>query len=115
MDIEKLINENELELNSIFSNLEEIAYKNSKKVLSAFHEFKVSESCFNSTTGYGYNDLGRDTIEKVFARVLGAEDSLVRREFISASHALTVALFALLRPNDTLLSITGLPYDTLHG
>ena len=68
---------------------------------------------FQSTTGYGYSDIGRDTIEKVFAEVLGAEDSLVRSQFISGTHALTVTLFALLRPNDTLLSITGKPYDTL--
>ena len=68
---------------------------------------------FNSTTGYGYNDIGRDTIEKLFSQVLKAEDSLVRSQFISGTHALTVALFALLRPGDTMLSITGKPYDTL--
>ena len=87
---------------------------NTLKVLSAFHKFNVSENAFNSTTGYGYNDYGRDIIEKVFAEVLGAESALVRSQFISGTHALTVALFAFLRPGDTMLSINGLPYDTLH-
>mgnify|MGYP004443834313 CR=1 FL=1 len=83
------------------------------KVLTAFREERVSETDFNSTTGYGYNDEGRDKLERVFSRVLGSEDALVRSQFISGSHALTVTLFALLRPGDTLLSISGKPYDTL--
>ena len=66
------------------------------------------------TTGYGYNDIGRDTLEAIYSDVFKAEDALVRSQFISGTHALTVSLFGLLRPNDTLLSITGLPYDTLH-
>jgi len=114
MDIIKLIETSELELQDIFKKVDENTYINTKKVLDAFHEAKISESHFNSTTGYGYGDLGRDKIEEVFSLVLGSEDALVRNQFISGSHALTVALFALLRPNDTLLSITGLPYDTLH-
>lgn len=114
MDILKLINESENDLQSIYKKIDENAYINTKKVLDAFHKAKISENHFNSTTGYGYGDLGRDKIEEVFSYVLGSEDSLVRNQFISGSHALTVALFALLRPNDTLLSITGLPYDTLH-
>ena len=114
MEIIKLIEESEKELKNIFENIDNNTYKNSEKVLNAFHEAKISESHFNSTTGYGYGDIGRDKIEEVFANILGAEDALVRNQFISGSHALTVALFALLRPNDTLLSITGLPYDTLH-
>ena len=87
---------------------------NSLKVLSAFNNNNISEAHFNSTTGYGYDDLGRDAIERVFAEVIGAEDALVRNQFISGSHALTVALFAYLRPGDLMLSITGTPYDTLH-
>jgi len=87
---------------------------NSEKVLNAFHEVKISESHFNSTTGYGYGDLGREKIEEVYANIFKAEDALVRNQFISGSHALTVALFGLLRPNDILLSVSGLPYDTLH-
>ena len=86
---------------------------NSMKVLNAFHSHKISDVHFGSTTGYGYGDIGRDTIENVFAEVLGAEDALVRSQFISGTHALTVALFAFLRPGDTMLSICGKPYDTL--
>ena len=85
------------------------------KVLSAFQKNRISDMHFGSTTGYGYNDIGRDTIEKVFADVLNAEDSLVRTQFISGTHAITVALFACLRPGDTMLSICGKPYDTLDS
>ena len=98
-----------------FNKIDEICYENSKNILEAFRKNQLSEVHFNSTTGYGYNDLGRDVIEQIFADILGGEDSLVRNQFISGTHALTVSLFGLLRPNDTLLSITGLPYDTLHN
>ena len=114
MNIEKLINECEESLKDIFKSIDDLEYKNSKKVLDAFWKNNVSETCFNSTTGYGYNDYGRDTIERVFADILKAEDALVRNQFISGSHALNVCFFALLRPNDLLLSISGTPYDTLH-
>ena len=97
-----------------FKIIDDICFANSQKVLEAFQVNSVSETHFNSTTGYGYNDEGRDVIEKVFANVFKAEDALVRNQFISGSHALTVTLFALLRPGDTLLSITGKPYDTLE-
>ena len=96
-----------------FDKINKLCELNSKKVLNAFNNNRVSEIHFNSTTGYGYNDIGRDVIEKVFAEVLGCEDALVRSQFISGSHALTVALFAFLRPGDIMLSITGKPYDTL--
>lgn len=96
-----------------FKKIDELCELNSIKVLKSFNKNHVSEMHFNSTTGYGYNDIGRDTIEKVFADVLGSEDALVRSQFISGTHALTVALFAYLRPNDVMLSITGKPYDTL--
>jgi cystathionine beta-lyase family protein involved in aluminum resistance len=108
-----LVNSAEESLKEQFDKIDEICDYNSLKVLNAFHKYKVSEVHFNSTTGYGYNDIGREVIEKVFADVLGAEDSLVRGQFISGTHALTVALFAFLRPNDVLLSISGKPYDTL--
>lgn len=114
MDIDKLMREAETNLKDEFARVDELTYENSKKVLDAFHEFEVGEIHFNATTGYGYNDLGREVIEKVFARVLNAESALVRNQFISGSHALTVALFAILRPGDTMLTITGTPYDTLH-
>lgn len=114
MNLDNLINSSEKELIKEFENIDKIEYLNSKKVLNALWNNKVSEQVFNSTTGYGYDDLGRDVIEKVFAEVLDSEDALVRNQFISGSHALTVCLFALLRPDDLLLSITGTPYDTLH-
>lgn len=110
----KLVNDEEKGLTSIFNEIDNNCYQNSKKVLDAYHKYNVSESDLNGTTGYGYNDIGRDKIEKCFAYVLDSEDVLVRTQIISGTHAITVALFALLRPNDTLLSITGLPYDTLH-
>lgn len=103
----------EEKLKDEFKKIEKQEEANSIKILNAFREEKVSETDFNSTTGYGYNDLGRDKLEQVFSRVLGSEDALVRSQFISGSHALTVTLFALLRPGDTLLSISSKPYDTL--
>ena len=114
MDINKLINDSEIELKDIYNEVDSNLFINSKRVLDAFHNSGISEQCFNSTTGYGYGDLGREKIEKVFAEVLCAEDALVRNQFISGSHALNVCFFALLRPNDLLLSISGTPYDTLH-
>ena len=112
-NIEKLFNDAEITLKDEFNKVDLICNHFSKKVLNAFRNNKVSEIHFNSTTGYGYNDLGRDIIENVFSEVLGGEASLVRSQFISGSHALNVTLFALLRPKDTLLSISGKPYDTL--
>ena len=114
IDIETIVNNEESLLTKEFNLVDEICYFNSYKVLNAFKENKVSETDFNSTTGYGYNDKGRETIENVFKTIFKSESALVRSQFISGSHALTVALFALLRPNDLLLSISGLPYDTLH-
>lgn len=108
------LDQEEIKLREEFSKIEKNAFNNSLKVLNAFHKYQVNESFFNSTTGYGYNDFGRDNIEKIFATVLDGEDALVRNQFISGTHALTVALFAYLRPNDLMLSITGTPYDTLH-
>lgn len=113
-NVEKLTNKAELDIKDIFNKLDQECNNNSLKVLNAFKKNRVSTIHFNSTTGYGYDDIGRDTIEKIFAEVLGSEDALVRNQFISGSHALTVALFAYLRPGDLLLSITGTPYDTLH-
>jgi len=113
-NIVKLVNEAEVECENIFKEIDKLCEKNSSKVLDAFHKYNISETDFFETTGYGYNDLGREKIEKVFSYVLGGEDSLVRNQFISGTHALTVSLFGLLRPNDTMLSITGKPYDTLE-
>lgn len=94
--------------------IDKIVYSNSKKILDAFHKEKVLTTDFNSSTGYGYNDIGRDKVEKVFADYFGCESALVRCQFVSGTHALSTAFFGILRPGDTLLSISGLPYDTLH-
>lgn len=110
----KLVKDSEKELDKEFKKIDEICEYNSLKVLNAFWNNKLSEAHFSQTTGYGYDDIGRDVIEKIYAEIFGAEDALVRSQFISGSHALTVALFAYLRPGDTMLSISGLPYDTLH-
>ena len=110
----ELVLKAEENLKEEFKKIDELCDLNSLKVLNAFNKNNITEAHFNSTTGYGYDDMGRDAIERVFADVLGAEDALVRSQFISGSHALCVALFAYLRPNDVMLSITGTPYDTLH-
>ena len=112
---DNLVSEAENSIQSVFKKIENIAYFNSKKVLNAFWSENISEAHFNSTTGYGYGDLGRDALERVYAKVFAAEDALVRNQFISGTHALSTAFFALLRPGDTLLSITGKPYDTLDS
>ena len=112
--VKELVEQAEKDCKEEFDKIDKMCFENSLKVLSSFHKNEVTESCFNETTGYGYNDLGRDTIEKIFRDILGSEDALVRNQFISGSHALNVCFFALLRPNDELLSISGTPYDTLH-
>ncbi len=109
-----MVNKAEESLKDEFKKIDEVCDINSLKVLNAFHNNNISEAHFNSTTGYGYDDIGRTAIENVFKEVLDAEDALVRSQFISGSHALCVALFSYLRPGDLMLSITGTPYDTLH-
>lgn len=108
-----LIQKCEAEVQDEFKKINEICEYNSLKVLKAFHDNNLSEVHFGETNGYGYDDIGRDVIERIYSQIFGVEDSLVRGQFISASHALNVTLFGLLRPNDTLLSICGKPYDTL--
>lgn len=112
-EVVNLVNKCEKDCLEEFSKIDDAATLNSLKVLASFQKNQVTESCFNSTTGYGYNDLGRETIENIFKDVLKTEDALVRSQFISGSHALNVCFFALLRPGDLLLSISGKPYDTL--
>ena len=113
-NIMNIINDAEKKLINEFNKIDETAFYYSNLVLSSFHEHHLSEGCFTETTGYGYNDLGRETIEKIFASIFKSESALVRNQFVSGSHALSKTFFALLRPGDTLLSISGLPYDTLH-
>jgi len=105
----------EKELEPEFRRADEICRVNSLKVLNAFGEHNLSELHFGTTTGYGYGDIGRDTIERIFSSIFKSEDSLVRTQFISGTHALTVALFGILRPGDTMISINGKPYDTLDA
>ena len=112
-DVIELSKKIEKDLDPIFKEVEEIEEYNSLKVLSAFQKYNLSEMHFNGTTGYGYGDIGRDTIESIFADIFKAEDSLVRTQFISGTHAISTLLFGILRPDDTLISISGKPYDTL--
>ncbi len=98
-----------------FEDIEKIKDYNTQKMLEAFINNHISESHFNQSTGYGYDDKGRDTLDKVFAEVMGSEDALVRQDFASGTHAITVALFGVLRPGDTVLSASGVPYDTLQA
>ena len=105
----------ENKLINVFNNIDDVCFYNSQKVIKAFWQASISENDFNSTTGYGYGDIGRDKIEKVYSDIFETESALVRNQFISGTHALSTAFFALLRPGDLLLSITGKPYDTLDS
>ena len=109
----KLLNECERENEALFKEIDAVALENTEKVLSAFRECRVAERHLKGTTGYGYGDIGRETLNAVFAKTLGAEDAIASPYFASGTHALKVSLYGLLRPGDTLLSITGAPYDTL--
>ena len=95
--------------------IEEIQEYHQIKMIKAFQQAGVRESYFSGSTGYGYDDFGRDALDRVYAFVFDAEDALVRHNFVSGTHALTVALFGMLRPNDTMLSVTGMPYDTIRS
>ncbi|MBE7025747.1 MAG: hypothetical protein E7408_06820 [Ruminococcaceae bacterium] len=109
----KICGEIETEIRPLFEAIEKRESENQTKVLSSFRKHKISSAHFNPTSGYGYDDLGRDTLDLVFADVFGTEAAFVRPHFISGTHTLTVMLFAVLRPGDVLLSVTGDPYDTL--
>lgn len=113
-DIEKLAKKVEANLADDFDKIDEICSYNESKVLRAFLDNRVSEIHFNGTTGYGYNDLGRDILDRVYSQVFGTEDAIVRHNFVSGTHALSVALFGVLRPGDRLVSVTGKPYDTIQ-
>lgn len=111
--MEELINKVECDIKEQFRKEEQIEFENSKKVLEAFKKFNISEAHLQGTTGYGYGDLGRDTIEEMYAEIFRAEDALVRNQFISGTHTIATTLFGILRPGDIVLSINGKPYDTL--
>ena len=112
--IRLLADEVEKEIAPYFEEIDEIARFNQEKVLDAFIKNRVGENCLNPTTGYGYGDVGRDTLDAIYADVFGAEDALVRHNIVNGTHCLTISLFAVLRPGDTLLAAAGKPYDTLE-
>ncbi len=110
----KLGEQAELRCRERFREIDRAAEKNTERVLNAFRTARVSEACFAGTTGYGYDDLGRETLDRIFAELMGTETALVRIGFVNGTHALTAALFSLAVPGQHLLSATGLPYDTLQ-
>ena len=113
-EVQSLAAQAQLDCTPAFEKIEEIKEYNQQKVLAAFIHNNVSETHFHTSSGYGYGDRGRDVLDAVYAEVFGAEDALVRHNFVSGTHALAVALFGVLRPGDTMLCITGSPYDTLE-
>ncbi len=113
--IRKLAKECDAELSDIYARIDGIAELNTEKVLDAFHEERISERHFYPTTGYGYNDDGRDAADRLFARCFGCEAGFVSHNIISGTHAIAIGLYALLKSGDTMLSATGTPYDTLQG
>lgn len=98
-----------------FDEIDRVAQENTLKVMEAFQEMRVSDACFAGTTGYGYDDLGRDVLDKIYAHIFHTESALVRIGFVNGTHALTAALYALAKPGETILSVTGLPYDTIRN
>lgn len=114
-EVYELARQAEEEIRPQFERIDRIAMLNTRKVMTAFQDNKVSDSCFAGTTGYGYDDLGREVLDKVYAQVFCTEAALVRIGFVNGTHALSAALFGILKPGDTLLSVTGLPYDTLRN
>ena len=103
------------EVGPLFNYYDEIREYNQFKVLKAFQDENISDYHFTNTTGYGYGDIGRDTLDLVYARIFKSEKALVRPQFVSGTHTIACVLYGILRPNDTLLAITGTPYDTIHG
>lgn len=112
--MERFVREKEEELKEAFKKIERIRYKNFKRVIEAFRDVRVREGDFSDSTGYGFYDLGRDKLEKLFSLVFGTEDSLVRSQISSGSHAITIALLGITKKGDEILSITGKPYDTIE-
>ena len=105
----------EKDIRPVFDRIDEIAQKNTIRVMGAFQDHRVNEACFAGTTGYGYDDFGRDVLDKVYAQVFGAEAAHVRIQFVNGTHTISTALFAAVKPGDTLMSVTGLPYDTMRN
>jgi len=114
-DVFTLASEAEKRLRPEFERIDEVASFNTRKVMAAFQDNRVSDACFAGTTGYGYDDLGRETLDKIYAQIFRTEAALVRTGFVNGTHALTAAMFSLVGPGDTILAATGLPYDTLRS
>ncbi len=104
----------ELRLGERFREIDAVSEQNTRKIMQAFQNHRVSDACFAGTTGYGYDDLGRETLDKIYAEVFGTEAALVRIQFVNGTHALTAAMFALAKPGQKILAVTGTPYDTLR-
>ena len=104
----------EAQIRPIFDQIDRVAQENTRKVMEAFQDHRVSEACFAGTTGYGYDDLGRETLDKIYAQIFGTESAIVRSQFVNGTHALTCAMFSLSDPGETVLAVTGTPYDTLR-
>ena len=113
-DVLELVKETEQETEAQFSHIDEISELGTLRVMKAFADNRVSSECLIPSYGYGTDDFGRDTLDRIYAEVFEAEDALVRHNFISGTHTLSTMLFAVLRPGDTFLAITGKPYDTLE-
>ena len=113
-EILTLAEQAEKDLAPHFARIDRIAFENTQRVMDAFREFRVSDAMFGSTSGYGYDDRGRDTLDQIWASVMGAEAAFVRQQIVSGTQALTIGLFGLLRPGDLMLSVAGKPYDTLE-
>ena len=109
-----LVADAERELADIFAEIDRVSFENTSKIMELFREHRVSEAMFNPTSGYGYDDRGRDVLDEIWAEVMGAESAFVRHNIVNGTQALTIGLFGLLRPNDVMLSIAGKPYDTLE-
>ena len=109
-----LVAEAESSLKEIFEDIDRVSFNNTKKIMDAFAEHRVSDAMFNGTSGYGYDDKGRDVLDLIWADVMDAEAALVRHSIVSGTHALTIGLFGLLRPGDIMISVAGKPYDTLE-
>ena len=104
----------ESQIRPIFVQIDRVAQENTRKVMEAFQDHRVSEACFAGTTGYGYDDLGRETLDRIYAQIFGTEAAIVRSQFVNGTHALTCAMFSLSNPGETVLAVTGTPYDTLR-
>ena len=104
----------ETQIRPVFDQIDRVAQENTRKVMEAFQDHRVSEACFAGTTGYGYDDLGRETLDRIYAQIFGTEAAIVRSQFVNGTHALTCSMFSLSDPGETVLAVTGTPYDTLR-